>query len=130
MNLKQETSCPRCLYWADRVTKAEAEAAALRVDAERYKRMRAATFSHVDQRDVLAELSPNGWHMCDIHVRINGEWRKHEGDWLRKLFHARDLDSGLYIDSLNKQVAALDETKRVVDSALKAAIDAARKEPT
>ena len=52
--------------------------------------MRAATFSHVDGRDLLAELKPKAWHFCDIKVRINGRWKQYQGDWLKRLMLARD----------------------------------------
>lgn len=99
-----------------------AERDALKAEAERYKRMRAATYSHVDQRDLLAELKPGGWHFCNIkvQVRINGEWREHEGDWLRKLWHARDRDAGPYVESLNKEVEALDKAHAAIDAARRA----------
>jgi hypothetical protein len=48
-----------------------------------------ATRSHVDGRDLLAELQPLHWHFCNIRVRINGAWKEYEGDWLKRLFKAR-----------------------------------------
>lgn len=48
-----------------------------------------ATYSHVDGRDLLAELQPQHWHYCDILVRVNGKWKPHEGDWLKLVFAAR-----------------------------------------
>ena len=58
--------------------------------ADEMRAMIASTFSHVDGRDLLAELKPNHWHYCDIRVRINGQWEEFEGDWLKRLMKARD----------------------------------------
>lgn len=47
--------------------------------------IRQAAISHVDGRDLFAELHLPQAHFTDIHVRINGQWKKYEGDWLKKL---------------------------------------------
>lgn len=59
-------------------------------EAERGRRMVKACISHVDGRDLLAELQPKQWHFCNIRVRINGQWKEYEGDWLKRLMAARD----------------------------------------
>lgn len=56
----------------------------------RAEAMIAATISHVDGRDLLAELKPMYWHFCNIKVRINGQWKEYEGDWLKRLYQARE----------------------------------------
>lgn len=50
-----------------------------------------ALHSHIDGRDYLAELNPMHARHIDIVVRINGENRWYEGDWLKALFKARNL---------------------------------------
>ncbi len=78
---------------------------------EEADRMKAATYSHVDGRDLLHELQPNGAHHIDILVRINGQDRRYEGDWLKRLTHARDgHNMGEYAD--NPQLRALIEQRR------------------
>lgn len=59
-------------------------------EAARFRAMEAATKSHVDGRDLLYELNPNGAHFINIRVRINGQWKEYEGDWLKRLMWARD----------------------------------------
>lgn len=69
-------------------------------DAARLEAMTKATYSHVDGRDLLHQLQPNGAHHIDIVVRINGEDRRYEGDWLKTLTHARDgHNMGEYADN-------------------------------
>ena len=51
-----------------------------------------ATYSHVDGRDLLAELQLKQCHFCNIRVRINGQWKEYEGDWLKRLMQARDAE--------------------------------------
>lgn len=48
-----------------------------------------AFVSHIDGRDLLAELRPLQWHHCDIDVRIDGQNRRYEGDWLKGVLKAR-----------------------------------------
>lgn len=73
--------------------------------------MNAATYSHVDGRDLLHELQPNGAHHIDIIVRINGQDRRYQGDWLKRLTHARDgHNMGEYAD--NPKLRAMIETSR------------------
>ena len=48
-----------------------------------------AMTSHVDGRDLLEELHPESWHYCDIVVRIGGQDRCLEGDWLKSVWRAR-----------------------------------------
>lgn len=81
--------------------------------AARYERMRIATMSHVDGRDMLAELKPNAWHFCNIKVQVrrNGEWKEYEGDWLKGLLYARDRDDGAIVDGLQQRVDAAREGK-------------------
>lgn len=79
-----------CIDYRAQQDRAQEEIEGMRRDAERAKAMTAATFSHVDGRDLLHELSPNGAHHIDICVRINGQDRWHEGDWLKRLTWARD----------------------------------------
>lgn len=102
------------------LAKLHRELAEARKDAERYHRMREATFSHVDGRDYLAELGPNAWHFCNIQVqvRINGEWRTYEGDWLKKVFYARDRDDGPYIHDLQTRVDAKRNAQDAIDAAM------------
>jgi hypothetical protein len=60
-------------------------------DAEKLRRFDAmveATFSHVDGRDLLAELHPR--NTLDIKRRVDGIENWFEGDWLTKLMRARD----------------------------------------
>lgn len=60
-------------------------------DAEKSRRfdaMVAATFSHVDGRDLLAELHPR--HELDIKRRVDGRETWFEGDWLSNVMAARD----------------------------------------
>lgn len=57
---------------------------------EKFEAMRAATYSHVDGRDLLHEMRLNGAHYVNIHVRIDGQWKVYEGDWLKTLMWARD----------------------------------------
>ena len=59
-------------------------------DIAKLEAMTKATYSHVDGRDLLHELQPNGAHHIDIKVRINGQDRWYEGDWLKLLTWARD----------------------------------------
>lgn len=54
----------------------------------RFDAMVAATFSHVDGRDLLAELHPR--RTLDIKRRVDGVEMWFEGDWLSKLMRARD----------------------------------------
>lgn len=69
-------------------------------DSERLAAMTKATYSHVDGRDLLHQLQPNGAHHIDIIVRINGEDRRYEGDWLKTLTWARDgHNMGEYADN-------------------------------
>lgn len=51
--------------------------------------MKDATYSHVDGRDLLAEVC-DGAHHIDILVRRNGQDEVFEGDWLKRLKEARD----------------------------------------
>lgn len=73
--------------------------------------MKAATYSHVDGRDLLHELQPNGAHHIDILVRINGQDRRYQGDWLKTLTWARDgHNMGEYAD--NPRLRAMIESRR------------------
>jgi hypothetical protein len=54
----------------------------------RFNRMVAASFSHVDGRDLLAELHPRA--QLDIKRRVDGQDTWFEGDWLTKMMSARD----------------------------------------
>lgn len=54
----------------------------------RFNRMVAASFSHVDGRDLLAELHPRA--ELDILRRRDGKETWFEGDWLTKMMAARD----------------------------------------
>lgn len=77
--------------------------------------MKAATYSHVDGRDLLHELQPNGAHCIDILVRINGQDRRYEGDWLKKLTWARDgHNMGEYAD--NPRLRAMIESRKAESS--------------
>jgi hypothetical protein len=49
-----------------------------------------STYSHVDGRDLLAELNLNQAHFVNIMVRIDGRFKEYEGDWLKRLMAARD----------------------------------------
>lgn len=60
-------------------------------DAEkirRFERMVRATFSHVDGRDLLAELHPR--KTLDIKRRVDGVETWFEADWLTTLMDARN----------------------------------------
>lgn len=113
--------------------KLERENAALRAELDA---MKAATYSHVDGRDLLHELQPNGAHYIDILVRINGQDRRYQGDWLKTLTWARDgHNMGEYAD--NPKLRALIEQRRKegphevgeCSGSIDAAIDAARRKP-
>jgi hypothetical protein len=54
----------------------------------RFDAMCAATFSHVDGRDLLAELHPR--KELDIKRRVDGHETWYEGDWLSNLMEARN----------------------------------------
>jgi|SRR5699024_1639722 len=60
-----------------------AELARVRRAAER---VNDATFSHVDGRDLLAELHPR--KTLDIKRRVDGKETWYEGDWLSSLYDA------------------------------------------
>lgn len=85
------------------VQKLESELAEWQARAEG---MIAATVSYVDGRDLLAELKPLHWHYCNIKVRINGQWKEYEGDWLKRLFKARG--------PINAAQAAQDDITQVI----------------
>ena len=55
---------------------------------KRFDAMINATFSHVNGRDLLAELHPR--HEIDIKRRVDGRETWFEGDWLSNLMEARD----------------------------------------
>ena len=42
------------------------------------------------QLDSLRELSKiePGWHFCNLKVRVNGQWREFEADWVRDICEA------------------------------------------
>lgn len=40
--------------------------------------------------DLLGRMNPLHWHYCNIHVRINGEEKIYEGDWLKRVYEARE----------------------------------------
>ena len=40
--------------------------------------------------DMLGRMNPLHWHYCNIHVRINGQERIYQGDWLKQVFIARE----------------------------------------
>ncbi len=54
----------------------------------RFDNMARRTFSHVDGRDLLAELHPR--NMLDIKRRVDGKETWFEGDWLSNLMEARN----------------------------------------
>lgn len=61
------------------------------IDAEKIRRFDAMcqrTFSHVNGRDLLAELHPR--KELDIKRRVDGKETWFEGDWLSDLMDARD----------------------------------------
>ncbi len=89
---------------------------ALIADSRELAALKEATYSHVDGRDLLHELQPNGAHHIDIVVRINGQDRRYQGDWLKELTWARDgHNMGEYAD--NPQLRALIEQRRKEGSA-------------
>lgn len=48
-----------------------------------------AATSHIDGRDLLAELHQHGWpHEIDIKTRKDAIDRWYEGDWLKDLYRA------------------------------------------
>jgi len=53
---------------------------------EALEEVNATTYSHVDGRDLLAELHPR--HMLDIQRRVDGIEKWFEGDWLSNLYEA------------------------------------------
>lgn len=55
---------------------------------QRFERMCILTFSHVNGRDLLAELWPR--KTLDIKRRIDGKDTWFQGDWLSDLLDARD----------------------------------------
>ncbi len=56
--------------------------------ARRFDAMVKATFSHIDGRDLLAELHPR--NTLDIKRRVDGVERWFEADWLSNLWRARN----------------------------------------
>lgn len=54
----------------------------------RFDSMVRRTFSHVDGRDLLAELHPR--KELDIKRRVDGKETWFEGDWLSNLWEARN----------------------------------------
>jgi hypothetical protein len=58
----------------------------------RYASMVRATFSHIDGRDLLAELHPR--RSLDIKRRVDAKETWFEGDWLSNLMRARDTPQG------------------------------------
>lgn len=56
--------------------------------ARRFDAMTRATFSHVNGRDLLAELHPR--RQLDIKRRVDGVETWFEADWLSNLMHARN----------------------------------------
>ena len=40
--------------------------------------------------DMLGRMNPLHWHYCDILVRINGQEKRYQGDWLKQVFIARE----------------------------------------
>ena len=54
--------------------------------AEAARRVNEATYSHVDGRDLLAELHPR--HHMDITVRRDGQDHHYGADWLSNLYDA------------------------------------------
>lgn len=54
----------------------------------RFNRMVAASFSHMDGRDLLAELYPRA--QLDIKRQVNGKETWFDGNWLTKMMSARD----------------------------------------
>lgn len=54
--------------------------------AEAARRVNETTYSHVDGRDLLAELHPR--HHMDIKVRRDGQDHHYEADWLSSLYAA------------------------------------------
>ncbi|MGI9297798.1 MAG: hypothetical protein ACR2QC_07860 [Gammaproteobacteria bacterium] len=78
---KMLQACARA--WRKRVETAEAEAAKLRAALEA---VNAATYSHVDGRDLLAELHPR--KQIDIVRRLDAKETWFEGDWLSRLYEA------------------------------------------
>lgn len=59
--------------------------------ARRFDAMCKATFSHVNGRDLLAELHPRS--ELDIKRRRDGRETWFEGDWLSNLMRAREHGS-------------------------------------
>ncbi len=56
--------------------------------AERFDALVRATYSHVDGRDLLAELHPR--KMLDIKRRVDAVETWFEGDWLSRVREARN----------------------------------------
>ena len=51
-----------------------------------------------------------GAHFIDLHVRRNGKWEDHQGDWVRKALEALIEDR----KRLKKDIAKLDQAYRVI----------------
>ena len=82
--LERETAALAALDRAERL-EAVRDAAA-KVDAK--------TYSHIDDRDLFAEIHPRRW--LDIVRRVDGRETRHEGDWLSDLYGAiKDLRAAL-----------------------------------
>lgn len=56
--------------------------------ARRFDLMVEGSFSHVDGRDLLAELHPR--KTLDIKRRVDASETWFEGDWLTRVFYGRD----------------------------------------
>jgi hypothetical protein len=71
---------------ADEVDHMLAETARLQAIEKAAKAVNDSTYSHVDGRDLLAEIHPR--HELDIKRRIDGRETWFEGDWLSNLWAA------------------------------------------
>ena len=40
--------------------------------------------------DMLGRMNPLHWHYCNITVRINGQDKHYQGDWLKQVYIARE----------------------------------------
>ncbi len=82
--------------------------------------IRSAFISHLDGRNYLDELNPAGWHHVDIVVRIGGEDRHFEGDWLKNVWYALRRSEGVVAPSAPMSAPMSDQAKNyAVDLAAK-----------
>lgn len=94
--MKEQTYAIVCQAWIEggyRMAEGgKAKRDALRTERDQalalLRKIDEAIHSHIDGCDLIEELCPSGWHYCDIIVRINGQDKRYQGDWLKRLWYA------------------------------------------